>query len=529
MKNQALLLLIAIVIIVSGAAVYFSGSFTGGQVYTSGGQSCVLKESGAYFAAPFYGYYSCQANSATPSTNLFPVDNLGWGNWQKIISCPTYNTGLTKQCSIVAQGIGTSFFGLNTARVWYAFCDSPSSCGTDAGSILVSSSTGVPTTITTIQSGQYIKLHGGVGVLYNPIEVLQVGEIHTSYGLWQYERGLPAQVSSTNCDIPPTADQCIDCKLPTGIDGEPNTLYNKAVTSLKPDEFSTYLKDWIATIYGKGGIATYQGKQVECSMRQVYSIQTIQLESGCYAFPNTKLADVTCCPGDVAGSQSCGADFQWHIQDVGCVKNGIPSIVVCDGQGGWKYISSDPTLYHKATACNSDGSCTYSEVRTVCSPIAGCSAGATCVVDNLNPANNHCEGGVNPCGDANQDCFDDCTNQQIQGCTPQNQCASKDQKVTLTKACCTGLNPDANGFCRETPEWIIWLPVIMFTALGLLVGYAYPKRDKIPFATVGALSGFMLGLVIQYLLTNTIWVWVSIAIGILLGILILYKKIVSWF
>lgn len=48
----------------------------------------------------------------------------------------------------------------------------------------------------------------------------------------------------------------------------------------------------------------------------------------------------------------------------------------------------------------------------------GCPQGAQCVVDNNNPANNYCKGGILPCGAEPGSCVDRCTNQPIPNCDP---------------------------------------------------------------------------------------------------------------
>ena len=56
-------------------------------------------------------------------------------------------------------------------------------------------------------------------------------------------------------------------------------------------------------------------------------------------------------------------------------------------------------------------------------PNVGCAAGETCIVNIFDPSLNHCEGGIDPCGDANEDCYDDCTLEKL-----SDDCDDDDEK-----------------------------------------------------------------------------------------------------
>jgi hypothetical protein len=98
------------------------------------------------------------------------------------------------------------------------------------------------------------------------------------------------------------------------------------------------------------------------------------------------------------------------------------SVIECDGQGGWvtDYSKSIPA-YLRATGISSTGECIYEYTNAPCSPPSnGCYKGGSCIENKNDPTKNYCVGGTKPCGDANKDCYDDCTYDKISDCIPGN-------------------------------------------------------------------------------------------------------------
>lgn len=429
---------------------------------------CDVKESATFALIPYYGYYSCEPVSYTPTStsvsNWAPKQG-DWGNYYATltISCPQVNS-LTKQCDIVVRDKGY-FFGTG-AYFNYRVCFN-GSCGAYQFTQLISSQT---TTIATITSGKSIDIKyntgfdGSATVPLNSIEVL---ENHIGYGLWQYERGTKNLLDSTGCSVPLSAAQCIDCKTSNiGVDSGISTITNNPVSILLPDTFSTYLKDWLVSPVKSGLILDTDGSSVFCSANTLYNVGTTKTELGCGAFPISVKRPVTCCPGDKLNQYtSCSNDFKWVQADYGCIKGGIPSISSCNGQGNW--YSTGSLSYQKATSCNTDGTCSYQTVTASCTaPNIGCATGSTCVVDNNNPANNKCQGGITACGDNNKDCFDDCTYTAIPNCKTTNPCAGKNEPTggmfIGKKDCCQGLT-EQNGICKEGIDYLTLIIGIITT------------------------------------------------------------------
>lgn len=452
---------IILAVILLGVGIFTAGKyFNTFQVYQDSVYgSCDVKDSASYAMIPFYGYYSCQANSVTPVTNTLNNWQGGQGDtftqYSTITAwCPTaFNqVDLTKQCTVSVNNLKG-----NTLTNQFSF-------------IMGSSSNWQTVPLTAYQSwtkvlnkGDYIVIRLNTWTLLTLSSVstssLQVTESHIAYGLWQYERGAaPIQRISNGCRLPastPGADICINCKLSSIGDSGLNSITNKQMSTLPIDGTTTYLKDWVVSTIKSAIISDVDGSQVMCSSNTVYNIGTTKTELGCGAYPLSVKKSVSCCPGDKMGSAYCSNQFQWVQGDAGCIKGGIASITACNGAGAWVLLDSYCT-YQKATTCNMDGTCTYQTVKAPCCASSNnCPQGAQCVVDNNNPANNYCKGGILPCGAEPGKCVDRCTLQRIPNCNEQSACIGENGAtggiLGIGKGtCCAGLT-EKDGICIKPP------------------------------------------------------------------------------
>jgi len=507
MPKTNLLPIVLIILLAAGAFAYSGGQLPFAATY--GG--CNIKESATFALVPYYGYYSCEPNTYTPTINTVGnwIDNQGdaWNGYYSTaeIPCP-YVNAITQQCEIKAKNKYSGIFTGSTFSLYYRTCDS-AECG---AYLKTDIAVNQQQTLATIKTGQkvQVKVYRGLLDASNyPAQIFSLTESHLAYGLFQYERGLKTLSSLVSCSVPSTVAQCVDCKVSSvsGTDSGISTITNNPVSTLLPDTFSTYLKDWLVSPIKSAIVSDTDGSQVFCSTNSLYNIGTTKTEMGCGAFPISFKRGVTCCPGDKLNQYtSCGADFAWHQQDYGCIVGGIASITACNGQGNW--YSTGSLIYQKATACNSDGTCTYSTVSAPCAaPNVGCAQGAICVVDNSNPANNKCQGGVQPCGDNNKDCYDDCTYTAIPGCTPSKPCAGENEATGGAwigkKYCCAGLI-ETGGVCKKPSDGsdlslLIWL---ILPALGGLLLYAVKK--EVVWGIIGAVVGALLAVLISWLMSN---------------------------
>jgi len=429
---------------------------------------CSLQTSNGLVMLPLFGYFACEPidspgsprtntllsgfyNPADPNNQYF-TEGYGSGSTKNIIKtfrCPNENA-LTKQCSLTLKGLPGGLFNMfGGGSVTVCMCDTSSQSTCHGCASYSVGQNEIKTITTNMQPGTY------VGLQY-PQNYIELTMSYYRYGLKQYEGGsAPKLLSSSNCVIDPKYDQCQNCGTTDPKTGQ--TIYNNPSGSLKPDEYSTYRYSWYLSPYQ--AVVTKDGKI--CSGRVLYDLKAIQLESGCYLYPYSvyrSLNSDECCPGEIIGNQYCGDDLHWHLGDIGCIRNGIPSVVNCDGGGAWVVVDvklKDVTI-KRATSCSSSGQCIYETRHVECFENQGCPQGSSCVYSFGDMTSGKCQGGIVPCGDRNNDCYDDCTNERIQGCVISETCASVGQStITSMKPCCPGLVENNQHMCEKpTSDWL---------------------------------------------------------------------------
>jgi hypothetical protein len=359
--------------------------------------TCEIKEKNSYALIPFYGHFHCKGVDDPEFIDgtwarIGDADLLGYYNYEGAMSCPSASR-LVKRCEFRATNNEIGI--VQNIDLKFRVCDSANDCG-DEQTIHLQG--GQDDYVREVSAGQWVKFyfHDSPGASHNNIRIY---EKHVYYSLFQVERGRePELINDNGCIIP--ADKrsqlCINCEDPKPGDNE--NIHNNPVNSLEPEQYSSYLKDWVMSPLKANFIEDFDGEIVDCSHQTVYSLTTIDINDGnCYAYPFAVKRDVTCCPGETMPGKYCSDEFEWIIGDQGCVRNGIPSILHCDGQGKWSHEIG--TTYKKATSCNQDGTCTYEVLDVPCAyPDIGCAEGYGyyCDVNPENPMLNKCEKGGGP-------------------------------------------------------------------------------------------------------------------------------------
>ncbi len=461
--------------IVVVAIIMMGGGNTFSVTTVSG---CSLQTQGQYLLVPQYGYFACEPIQGTVARNsvTWAKTNSGLFDsfWQSAVWCP--QSGYGKECDVFIDGSYSNLVYFNSipgSVVKWQKCGD-TGCGAWIDKIVFGSGKSM---LSTINKGEYIRVQANVANPNNqPLFVLE--EEHAAYGLRQYERGMePKTINDMGCSIPSSYNLCVDCIVSSLFDFGTNGVTNNPVRDLTFDQYSTYLKNWVVSPYALNVVRDIDGTDVDCSARKVYSFDTVTVRGSfgdsCYAFPATFKRDVTCCPGEIAGNQVCGDDFKWKVGDVGCLKNGVGSILYCDGQGGW--VISGAKEVKKAVSCSSAGECVYTYKNVACTPPNnGCPSGSVCsTVNGLdNPV---CVGGVTCTGaDSNGDCYDDNCGQYITGCIVPTDCAKEGQDVgglfgVGAKRCCEDLVVK-DGKCQKEGGFDIGTLGIGIIVIGAIIG-----------------------------------------------------------
>jgi len=428
-----------ILFLIAGIILIYAGGFLVGKAalfpasVTVDGQTCELKESNGFALIPLYAQYECRMY---PSYGYQSKDASFWyvqsyflnKEYQTRVGCPFESTSsvISPTCEVYIAPKQYRSDGEFSYRV----CSSSGSCPSTWTSFTPSS---YETTLRQIMKGQILEIKIITTLGWDANQYYRAYEKHKTYALFHWERGVSSETPliTTSCDIPwqDKNKLCISCVITDlmvqmGVQAPP-TISNNPKGSLGPDERATYVKDWV---YGPLSANFFQdplGGWVDCSrasdgIAKLYNLGTIKTGQGCAAFPASVKGTVTCCPQETnLEGASCQLDTsnpngKWVYKDLGCIKMGIPSILNCEGQGGYSVVAGT-TKYKKATQCTSDGKCVYQEITAPCTPPAnGCPPNARCMVpDPTNPMKNYCEGGILPCGDGNKDCYDDCTYEKL--------------------------------------------------------------------------------------------------------------------
>ena len=440
---------------------------------------CIVQSQGANYLAPFYGYLSCEA--LTPEQDRFEnvvnVDDGFLGSkfvWNLEIGCPSQG-GVAKTCDIYIRSLGQSS-GSRVIGANYQVCTNNKCTSERWTSDSVFG--GQEFKVATITSSQRIKLRGSVGLAEDARNVVSVIDKHISYVLRQFERGRATVITTDNCGVPNNFEQCVDCDFGDSDtpDSDTDFINNNPRTNLLPGETSSYLKDWVVTFRDTAFTTTYQGRAVDCSGRKLYDFETVRTENNCYAYPSTFIKEVNCCPGEKEAGKSCNNNFEWVFEDIGCIQEGLPTLTKCDYSGGWG--SNFDGRAKRAVLCTSTGSCNYEFLTPTCTPPdIGCSVNQQCQGSWSDPSSFRCVGDTGACGDSDNDCFDDCTFEQINSCIPG--CAKEGENTRnilgqKDKDCCPTLELDTGGFCKKEdtlqPDLFKALLLGLITSIIIYVG-----------------------------------------------------------
>lgn len=401
-------------------------------------EGCPVETSPTMALIPLYGYYSCEPVQFSHTTSDATWYNNGetegiWPLtipfWQTNVGCP-YDTGYTDQCMVFVQPKVSI-----TGYWYYRICSSSGNC---PSWIMMTSLVSGAINQYPIFAGQIFQIKASKSD--NIGNIIRVYEKYNAYGLVQYERGSKNLLSNLNCNPPAMTSWVTQLTKPLYDVAEqvmPSSSLPQGSTStsgaLKIMTYRVYLKDWvIGPLRANFFTDPTDNKYVDCSENKLYTLGTVKTELGCGAYPYAFKRNMNCCPGDkdLSGS-TCIVDSSHPngyypvvtttpIPCSGPTCN-IPSIVSCDGKGGWvEDLSTSTPTYEKATSISSTGVCSYQKITVTCRPPSvGCPSGALCVIDYYNPANNKCVGGIVACGDNNGDCYDDCTYAKINNCVPK--------------------------------------------------------------------------------------------------------------
>jgi hypothetical protein len=162
----------------------------------------------------------------------------------------------------------------------------------------------------------------------------------------------------------------------------------------------------------------YGGQTVFCSAGVLYSIGEITLSDMCYNYPETYIATVSCCPGDMSENAYCGDTFEWIPINVGdcvtdadcpigyscidadCIYQEMTCISDLECMGGGKFSCNYDDVPLTATRWGClNGVCQQAETIPVecCPPAVNCPTGQLCNAETF-----QCEGGTGgkmECGD----------------------------------------------------------------------------------------------------------------------------------
>lgn len=498
-RSKILISAIIIIILIFGLYAYSQGTFTPTEGMLYNGKEVV------FALNPLFGYYACEITEYDVEQSI--VTSIDGSTKTVTFTCPPNNWAVTK-CEIWVRDRGSTWYLPGTSGRWYncatGGCPDPN---TEEGyPIMVDR--GNEEKITSINPGQTIL------VVIRAAETGTLLSIQDVYGLYRYEKGAKDFISGGYCDIPNYVDQCIDCQavfekydLETDGDGKPNRL--------EPNEFSNFLDTWFVTPEETGGIYNYEGKDAFCIRSKIYEINTVKLETGNYVIPGDIVDSVQCCPGDKNGDQECGYDFKWGSVGVGCCASGICTIQACDGEGDWITDYSITNKIKRATACTTEGECLYEYKTVECSRNFDCDTGQIC---NKNTWT--CEGGTEPCGDKNGDCWDDCSGTYIPGCTVDPSCTQEGEIIIGDGYCCNGLVEVSNivGITTcEVPSVNIPWDIIFALLAGALVFALLRKKDALIGLISGAIAGVFVYMILSFWLSLDWWQQLALGLGIGVG------------
>jgi hypothetical protein len=334
----AILLVLLFIGIVTVAGVNFVGIaniFTGASI-VSNGQTCTAKT--GLSVIPIMGYYQCRPIGDTYIDVEIPNSGfLDFGTEFKV-QCDKFATMCTGTLLEVTSG---------------------TNCASGSCKTLSSS---------TINRGDYFTIselpigHRFLRLSFSP------------YSLWLESRtGNSGWINSNQygCNLPYGKDYCLG-----GLLCDSNKLYKSG--TLDFDQASNFLEQW-AVSPSEFSTVKYNGADAYCSGDgNIYSFSTIQLTSGCYAYPNSIIGKVDCCPKQIFGSAVCGDDFKFHSSSdtQSCISD-----IECGGgtySADYTDASRKTLIARKCVNFKCESQIKYVE----CSTNEACATGLVCMIDS---------------------------------------------------------------------------------------------------------------------------------------------------
>jgi hypothetical protein len=212
--------------------------------------------------------------------------------------------------------------------------------------------------ITRVPVGHYITVKANtplIGDLEHPTLITQFED----YQLVVYDGDGSRNVYNyRSCDLGDFSwvdrdDYCTDGNCPDGTYTDDRLSWGESVN---------YFYDWQnVPVDITHQLLEKDGQDVYCVMSstggEIYNIEQFETRSGCYYYPQNRMAEtVDCCPGVESSNSICGDDFQWHPIQIGECDNDAD----CRGAYGDNYYCGSDHECHRDVECRSDLECPYS-------------------------------------------------------------------------------------------------------------------------------------------------------------------------
>ena len=322
-------------ILVVAGILLFAGSYFVGFAnlfpasIVADGKTCAVKE--GLSIIPIMGYYECKQQGETYLTYYI---STGWG-WESYVVIPCNEW--TRSCE-------------------YYKCSNAECSGTQ----------------------QYLGSSPMGGAYQTPHQLYEywIKKTFKPYSLWLESRtgtsGWVYQPKQYSCSLPIGKDYCI-----AGLVCDQNKLYKTG--TLDFDQASNFLENWALSPVEYAFENHPDYGDVYCAGQgNLYSYSTVQLTSGCYAYPGSLIGKADCCPGQLMGNALCGDDFKWHTPEVqpSCISD-----FQCPGQGLWITDYSDINRKTVIASKCIGGQCTSQTKGTTCATNEACPTGTICMLD----------------------------------------------------------------------------------------------------------------------------------------------------
>ena len=362
--------------------VVLSGIFIGVQF--SGLIPQTALPSGNYYQVPTINYYECAPASQKVSSPPISISSTGSG----FVTCPSNSD----ECDVVIKitGTGTIDNILYAYRLMYQICDiSTGSCQSQIATKITPYKDAEFTIKNNMLKSQKIFidfqrrlaiLPEGVG--YGDIVGASYYFNYKPFILWKNGPfiGRVEYSSVTQGCTFTTADKN------ALIDAITNSKAILSQTStndntLQPYKTRNFAGTFIPVSTENVDTVTYNGQPGYCMNRQIFSVATLQTNSGIYNivdtnFNNQLASSVTCCPSEKEPTRNCNDNFQWvDISQTPGQPSGSCSLFNPCAGIDWQPSTTAKTLVRY----NCINSQCVAETKTVdCTSNNDCVSGTTC-------------------------------------------------------------------------------------------------------------------------------------------------------